>query len=274
MTGMGKAETALEVTSLAASLMAAFRGNPAHGSGMGGRIQSFLDAGGADVIKQQMPKMFGIGFGENSLTALLLGKLTTEEAAKLERLLKAMTDYERYFFWMTITSIQLVPKSTTKTVRQDGGKNPADKPTEDVVQQTLTVSEIDDRVKTLQMIVARIGDTPDGRMREVVNSLYNLRILEQSPIVKTWAMYSKGFKVTVLDPLEVNSLKELVDSPKVTAFIAERNAKRAKPVSMSLWGRFANTGLTGAKPVPEPLLQGDGAINTTLRMFGIRSRRK
>ena len=274
MSGMGKAETALEVTSLAASLMAAFRGNPAHGGGVGGTIKSFLAAGGDKVLVQQMPKMFGIGFDENSITALLLGKLGTEKANKLERLLKAMTDYERYFFWMTITSIKVVPKSSTKTVRADDGKKSGDKPAEEVVQHTLTAADVDDRVKTLEMIVDRIGDTPDERMREVVTSLYTVRILEQNTFVKTWAMFSKGFKVIFLDPFEVNSLQELIDSPKVTAFIESRNAKRATPVPMSLWGRFANTGLSGAQPVPEPLLQGDGAIKATLRMFGIRTRRK
>lgn len=261
----------VEIAGLIASVLGLIKGS---GNSTGGRLKSFMDAGGAKVLEQQIPKMFGIGFDENSVTANLLSKLGIEKANKLERLLKAMTDYERYFFWMTMTSIKVVPASTTKTVKKDGDKKTDDKPAEEVVQETITQADVDDRVRTLNMIVDRIGDTPDEHMREVVNSLYTLRILEQNSVMKTWAMFSKGFKVTVLDPMGVNSLKELMDSPKLTAWIEARNAKRALPVPMSLWGRFANMGLSGAKPVPEPLLQGDGALKATLRMLGIQTRRK
>lgn len=264
----------VEILGLIASVLGLLKGS---GGATSGKLKSFMDGGGAKILEQQVPKMFGVGFEENSVTAYLYSKLGLEKSAKLERLLKAMTDYERYFFWMTITSIKVMPASTTKTVKKDD-KKAGDEPQEEVVQETITAAELDDRVRTLNMIVDRIGDTPDERMREVVNSLYTMRILEQNAAMKAWTMFSKGFKVTVLDPLGVSSLSEAMEkfntNPKIAAWIQARNAKRAEPVPMSLWGRFANTGLSGSKPVPEPLLQGDGAIKATLRMLGIPTRRK
>ena len=263
---MSPLEAILNLSNLGASLAAAFRGG-AHGNTAGGEgkvLKAFVGSGGPEFIKQQMPQLFGIGFTDNAITASLLRDIGEESAKKLERLFAAMSDYERYFFWMTFASVKnsvaVTRDATKKKEEKDGEKT-------DTASETthITTEERNDRMETLKMVVEMIGDDPNRDMSEVVNSLYLRRILEKSATMKAWATLSKTFKTSVLAPLGVNTFGELVSSPRLAALILARKTKRNEPIPMNIFERMANASLSGAKPVPEPLT----SIGAVLRAFGI-----
>ena len=195
---------------------------------MSGQLGQFIRNGGAKIIEQQMPHLFGLGFTDNALGLNIqqkAEKVRPGSRAKLLALSQAMTDYERYFFWMTVTSIKI---RETATKKQANGVKP--KPDEEkgfdgeIVYQPVTEAELDERVQSLLYIV-KLFDENDGDARKTIDDMYTLRVVEHSLLVRTWGSFCKVFKAKVLDPNDAASVKELLNSTKLEERLKSHNDK-------------------------------------------------
>ena len=229
---MGKGEALLESTDLFVNLLNLFKGR---GGDLGGHLGQFLKSGGAKIIAQQMPHLFGIGFSENALTLDILQrteKVNPGSAAKLEKLTNGMNDYERYFFWMTVTSIQL-QKVATKQQKPAEKAAPTDQAGgEEIVYQPVSEAELDNRVQSLIFIV-KLFEQHGEDATATIRAMYSLRVIEQSWLIRTWSYFSTAIKEKVLDPNGVTSIKELINSQGLLESLKKRNAElRAEAAKM------------------------------------------